>query len=319
MRRLQKFSETWLSPSRLGARIPMISLIQTLAVAEYLNFRHAANFLGVSPSSVSERIRTLEEDLGIRLFERHARGVRLTEAGRHFVEGVAAGIDRLEYAVNTAGAFARGDLGRIRIGVYALIPGSFLDDLLSRYRKEYPGVTIEISEGTARDIIFQLRADQVDVAFVAGAPDLPDRHTRRIWSEPLVAVLPADHPLANGNGVTWDDLAGEAFLVRHNGTGPQVYELIIQRLAGRWEAAPAILRCDVERCTLMQMIAQGFGVTVAGKAAARVDVPGVVYRPFNDEPELVPFSAVWSPYNQSAILRNLIDLAGTMGRSIAPV
>ena len=125
---------------------------------------------------------------------------------------------------------------------------------------------------------------------------------------------PADHPLANGNSVTWDDLAGEAFLVRHNGTGPQVYELIIQRLAGRWAAAPSILRCDVERCTVMQMIARGFGVTVAGKAAALLDVPGVVYRPFNDEPEPVPFSAVWSPYNQSAILRNLIDLAGSMGR-----
>jgi len=114
MRRRYKFSETWQSPVRFGARIPMISLIQTLAAAEYLNFRHAANSLGVSQSSVSARIKTLEDDLGILLFERHARGVRLTEAGQHFLEGVAAGIDRIEHAVTTAGAFAQGDLGRIR-------------------------------------------------------------------------------------------------------------------------------------------------------------------------------------------------------------
>lgn len=315
MQRLQKLSETWQSPSRLGARIPMISLIQTLAVAEYLNFRHAANYLGVSPSSVSERIKTLEEDLGILLFERHARGVRLTEAGRHFVEGVTVGIDHLEHAVKTAGAFAHGDLGRIRIGVYALTPGGFLDDLLTRYRKAHPRIAIEIIEGTARDIIFQLRADQLDIAFVAGAPDLPDCHSRRIWHEPLLAALPADHPLANSESVTWADLTGEAFLVRHGGTGPQAYDHIVLRLAGRWETAPSILRCDVERCALLQMITQGFGVSIAGQATALVDIPGVVFRPFHDEPDPVPFSAVWSPYNQSATLRNLLDLAGRMGRS----
>lgn len=63
----------------------MMTLVHTLAVAEYLNFRHAANALGVAQSSVSARVKALEEDLGILLFERHARGVRLTEAGRHFV------------------------------------------------------------------------------------------------------------------------------------------------------------------------------------------------------------------------------------------
>lgn len=82
--------------------VPMASLIQTLAVAEYLNFRHAANALGVAQSSVSARVKALEEDLGILLFERHARGVRLTEAGRHFVERIAIGVDQLDHAVKTA-------------------------------------------------------------------------------------------------------------------------------------------------------------------------------------------------------------------------
>jgi DNA-binding MarR family transcriptional regulator len=81
----------WGMPTPLGSRIPLASLIQTLAVAEYLNFRHAATALGVAQSSVSARVKALEEDLGILLFERHARGVRLTEAGRHFVERIAAG------------------------------------------------------------------------------------------------------------------------------------------------------------------------------------------------------------------------------------
>lgn len=68
-------------PTSLGSRIPLVSLIQTLAVAEYLNFRHAANALGVAQSSVSARVKALVENLGILLFECHLRGVRLTEAG----------------------------------------------------------------------------------------------------------------------------------------------------------------------------------------------------------------------------------------------
>lgn len=108
----------------LGSRIPLTSLIQALAVAEHLSFYRAANALGVSQSSVSARIKALEEDLGILLFERNTRGVRLTEAGRLFVERVSAGVDHLDHAVKTAGMAATGKCGRIPIGIHALIPAA---------------------------------------------------------------------------------------------------------------------------------------------------------------------------------------------------
>ena len=135
-----------------------------------------------------------------------------------------------------------------------------------------------------------------------------------MWREPLLAVLPTGHALAEQPSATWADLAGETFVVRHGGTGPQAYEHIIQRLAGRWALGPSILRCNVERDTLMRMIAQGFGISIAGQAAALVDRPGIAFRPFRDEPEPVPYSAVWSPYNQGPTLRSLLDLARKMGR-----
>lgn len=78
----------------LSGRIPLISLVQFIAVAEHLNFRHAAKALGISQSSVSARVKALEDNLGVLLFERHARGVRLTDAGRHFMERVTASEDR---------------------------------------------------------------------------------------------------------------------------------------------------------------------------------------------------------------------------------
>ena len=300
--------------SPLGSRITLTALIQTLAVAEYLNFRHAANALGVSQSSISERIKALEDTFGIPLFERHARGVRLTDAGRHFVEQVAIGVAQLDHAVKTVGMMARGDYGRLRIGVHALIPGSFLAEVVGQYHALYPDVDVEITEGTAAEVVNQLRANRLDVAFVAGAPEYPDLHSTRIWTEPLVVALPASHPLADRNGVTWADLAGEAFIVRHGGTGPQVHDHILLRLAGSW-LSPSILRHAVEQGSLLSMIAQGYGVTIAGDAHTLIRPPGVVFLPFLDEPEPVPFSAVWSPHNRSAVLRNLLDLANRMSRA----
>lgn len=298
----------------LSARIPMASLLQALAVAECLNFRHAANALGVSQSSVSARIRALEEELGILLFERNTRGVRLTEAGRLFVERVAAGIDQLDHAVKAASMAASGECGRLRIGVHGLIAGSFLDNLLAGYRKEHPCIAVEMIEATARDAVMQLRGGRIDVAFVVGAFELPDCHSRPIWTEPLMVALPVDHRLADQPGVTWAELAPEQFLVRHGGTGPQVYDHIVLRLAGGW-SQPAIQRFEVERGTLLSMVAQGFGVTLLGAASGLFPTAGVVLLPITDEPEPVVFSAIWSPHNRSAALRNLFSLAGDMSRS----
>jgi DNA-binding transcriptional LysR family regulator len=291
----------------------MVALIQALAVAEYLSFSRAAKSLGVSQSSVSARIKALEDELGILLFERNTRGVRLTEPGRQFVDRISAGVDHLDHAVKSAGMAALGKCGRLRVGVHGLIPHSFLANLIGRYRDAYPAVEIEIAEGTARETIRLLRVEQLDIAFVVGSPDPPDCRSRPIWTEPLVAALPDRHPLAKQEHVTWSELAGETFLVRPSGPGPQVHDHILMRLAGRWPA-PTILRLGVERASLLSMVGQGFGVTLFGAASSLLPVAGVRFLPIADEPEPVVFSAVWSPFNQSAALRNLLDLADKMRR-----
>ncbi|WP_324695214.1 LysR family transcriptional regulator [Novosphingobium sp. RL4] len=287
--------------------------MQTLAVAEYLNFRHAANALGVSQSSVSTRVKLLEQDLGILLFERLPRGVRLTEAGRHFVEQVAVGIDHLDHAVKTAGLLARGEQGHLRISAYALISNGFLAGLLTRYRKMHPDVDIDIAECRAGDAVKQVRDGHLDVAFVLGAPDIPDCHSKPIWTEQLMIALPATHPLADREGVTWADLSAETFLVRHNGTGPQLHDLILLRLAECWPR-PLIQRFNVDRLTLISMVEQSYGLTLATETTSQIRFPGVVFRPILDKPGSVVFSAVWSPNNRAPALRDFLDLAKKTSR-----
>ena len=292
----------------------MASLIHTLAVAEYLNFRHAANALGVSQSSVSARVKMLEEDLGVLLFERRSRGVRLTEAGRHFVEQVSIGIDQIDHAVKTAGTLARGERGVVRVGVHALISSGFFAELLSCFRELHPGIDVEIVEGSPREMLMQVRDARLDIAFVADSNSIADCHSRPFWTEALMAAIPTNHPLTGCKDVTWCGLAADTFLIRYGGDGALLHDRIRLRLTERGPP-PAILRVNVDRLTLMSMVSQGYGVTIASEALAQICVPGVVFLPILDEPEPLVFSAVWSPGNRSPALRAFLDLAQKTARS----
>jgi DNA-binding transcriptional LysR family regulator len=129
-------------------------------------------------------------------------------------------------------------------------------------------------------------------------------------------ALPATHRLADRDGVAWVDISPETFLVRHNRTGPQLYDLILMRLAERWPR-PSIQRFDVDRLTLISMVEQGYGVTLATEATSQIKFPGVVFLPILDEPGPVVFSAVWSPNNRTPALRDFLDLAKNASRLTA--
>lgn len=300
--------------SPLGTRIPMSALMQALAVAEYLNFRHAAAALGISQSSVSSRIKALEVELGITLFERRHRGVRLTEAGRRFVAEVSIGIDQIEYAVKSVGAVSKGLEGRLEIGSHASIASGFLAELHRRYRSDFPAIEQVITEGKSSDIIPLVREGTLDIAFVVGFIDAPDCHSRSFWSENWIVALPESHPLAHTESLRWADLTSETFLARCGGAGPQVFEHAARRFV-ELGTFPYVRKCDVGRDTLLHMVAAGDGISLTSEAIGQVPLPGVVFRTLADETERARFSAVWSPHNSNPALRKYLEIAKEMSRS----
>ncbi|MFT9090576.1 MAG: LysR substrate-binding domain-containing protein [Gluconacetobacter sp.] len=299
--------------SLFSGRVPLVSLIQTLAVAEHLNFCHAANALGVTQSSVSPRNTAWEERLGIILCARRQRGGGLPAAGRRFVAEVSAGIEQIDHAVRTAGVIADGTVGRLAIGLNGSIATGFLADLRRRYRADHPAIEQSVIEGPSSHTLAMIREGKLDVAFIVNVADVPDCHSRHLWNEALVIALPAAHPLAALESLGWADLLTENFLVRSSGAGPQVFEHIVRRVAEHGRS-PRLQRRDVGRDTLMHMVAAGEGITLTHEAGSHVPFPGVVFRLIDDEKEHARFSAVWSPQNSSPALRNLLDLATHMSR-----
>lgn len=270
----------------------------------------------MAQSSVSARVKALEEDLGILLFERHARGVRLTEAGRHFVASVSTGINQLDHAVKTAGALARGEEGCLRIGLHMPPLAGFLADMLALHHERHPHIGIEVTEGRSADIMQLVREGQLDITFVIGAPKADDCHSRLLWSEALMAALPANHPLAERPTITWADLTAETFLIRCGGTGPQAHDHVTRRFAELGHH-PRIIRWEVGRETLFHMVAQGWGVTITTESTASIPVSGLVFRSIADESEQADFYAVWSPSNCGQAIRDLLELAGKVRRELS--
>lgn len=317
MRRSRRFRNKPLefAHAQLG-QIPLVALRHTVVVAEVLNFRHAANVLGTTQSSVSARIKALEEALGILLFERHHRGVRLTEAGRRFVADVSTGIGYIDHAIRTAGAFSSSTEGRLGIGLISPISGGFLADLRIRFRERHPDVEQVIVEGPSAQAITSVRDGQLDLAIVLEPVDAPDCHSRPLWAEPFMIALPENHPLAAGACISWLDLAPESFLIRTGGGGPQLFEHVVRRMAEQ-KKSPRIRRCDVGSDTLMHMVASGEGVALVSETATHMLWPGVAFLPIAEEIEQARYSAIWSPHNRGPALRSFLDLATEMSRSAA--
>jgi predicted transcriptional regulator len=103
----------------MNRKIELISVIQALTVAEHLNFRRAAEALGVCQSSVSKRVIKLENLLGVDLFDRHNAGVKVTNAGIRFFEHVRLALEHLDLAIKSAGMAGRVEQGSLKIGIFS--------------------------------------------------------------------------------------------------------------------------------------------------------------------------------------------------------
>jgi DNA-binding transcriptional LysR family regulator len=151
--------------------LTLVSVSQALLVGEHLSFRRVATVLGVRQSAVSRRVRELEDELGVSLFERHHAGVRITNAGARFLQEARAALLQLDHAVKTAAAAGSGTIGRLSLGIMSSVATGYLRELIEVYRSRHPQVGIQIVESASADNIAAVRKRQLDVAFIMDTTD----------------------------------------------------------------------------------------------------------------------------------------------------
>lgn len=173
-----------------------------LAVAEELHFGRAADRLHVVQPSVSQQIQRLERGLGVRLFDRTSRQVRLTAAGARLVPEAR----EIMSAIERAAAVVRDDGRRVlRLGT-ADVLGDRLDALLETFARRMPDARVNLVHLTPRERLDRVRDGDLDAALIRSAAPSPGVRRRPLWEDGLVAVLPAGHPLAAEPRVPLRDL-----------------------------------------------------------------------------------------------------------------
>jgi DNA-binding transcriptional LysR family regulator len=293
--------------------IDLVSITQALVVAESLSFHRAARVLGTQQSTVGRRVRALEDVLGVSLFERTPAGVRPTTAGARFFEHARVVLRQLDDAVQAAGAAGRGVIGHVKIGILSSMAAGFLREAIRTYRARHVNVEMHILEGASREQIVLVRESRLDVAFVLGAPDLPNCEVAQLWTEQIFVALPQGHVLCDCDEIRWESLRNEKVILCQSELGGAIHDRLITRLA-QLGYSPWIERLDVGREALMNLVALGLGVSFTSEATVATQFPEVTFRPIADDAARIPFSAVWLPTNDNPAFRRFLSLARDMSK-----
>jgi DNA-binding transcriptional LysR family regulator len=296
-----------------SARINPVSVAHALVVAEHLSIRGAARALGLRQSALSRRVRALEDELGVSLFERHHAGVRVTNAGVRFLQRARDALDQLDQASKIAGAAGQGSTGQLSIGIRSSLAGGFLRNLIHTYSERHPDVAIHVVEGASTEHISLVRKRRLDVAFVADASEAADCDIAPLWHERLFVALPDSHPLGNMKTIEWKALRKEHFIFRQSKWGSALCERVIKHLSDRGHT-PRVEKVDVGRETVMHLVGMGRGVSLTSEATIVTSFPGVAFRPISGGDATLQFSAVWWPGNDNPALRRLLSLARILAR-----
>lgn len=259
--------------------IPGRLLTQFIVVAEELHFGRAAARLSMAQPPLSHAMRRLEEIVGVELFTRTTRSVRLTQSGIAFLSEARDLVSRSERAIRIAQSASAGLSGRVAIGFVGSLGYQLLPELLHRFRSRFPRIEIELRESLSREQLEQLRLRKLDVGIVrlplGNTGDLLLQVIRR---ERFVAVLPATHRLADAPAVRLEQLASEHFMVFPPDKVPSLHAkfLLACQEAG---FSPNIALEAWQISSVINLVAVGVGIALLPEQVCSIRHPGVVFKP----------------------------------------
>ena len=291
-----------------------------VASAEEQHFGRAARRLNVTEPTLSLQIRHLERELGVQLFERLPRGVKLTAAGAAFFDDARRTLRSAQKAVDHARRVERGTAGSLRVGRIPDAPlrassGEIIGRLIAAFLVQHRQVHVETMHGTSAEQIAALRAGRLDVAIVFSPPEDTTGIRSEVLAELLLdgALLPAAHPLATkAAALRCRDLRVLPLLLYPRGAHPLLHDVIVRGLRERGlQPRLAEEHYVSDLTTGVGMVAAEVGwlpmTAAAGEALARS--PWLVYRDWVDPP--IPFALhlLWREGEHSVLVSRFIALA----------
>ncbi|TWD84219.1 LysR family transcriptional regulator [Kribbella amoyensis] len=275
-----------------------------VAVAEEQHFGRAAQRLNMTQPPLTRQVQGLERTLGVTLFDRTGRGVRLNAAGEVFLEHCHRVLALLEVAPEATRRAAEGQTGTLRIAFTAIGAYAVLADFLAMVGRRTPAVSVELTELVSPDQFEALANLEIDVGLVR--PPIPDGfESLLVHSEDLVLAVPGDHPLAEGDGpVALADVTDD--YIGYSPEGSRYLHDICAAMIGMNRYAVSQLASQVP--TMLALVRAGLGCALIPRSIMAMGVEGVRYRELDAaDAHSVTLHACWSPDSPNPALLRLAE------------
>lgn len=278
-----------------------------VAVAEELHFGRAAERLNMTQPPLSRQIQKLERTVGVELLERDNRRVSLTAAGQAFLQDARRLVIAAERAPDNARRIAAGQLGELRIGFTAASGFSLLGPLLGEISAQMPQVHVELAEMVTSEQVDALLDGDLDLGLARPPFDESLFESALLFSEGLVAAVPANHPLAQSkHEITFEDLRDEPLIMHSPTKARYFYDLVVRLI----DVEHKNVRHTVSQIlTMVALVSAGRGIAFVPESAKLLGVPGVSYLRLPEVREdPVQLHAIWSRTSKNPALERLVNI-----------
>lgn len=236
-------------------------------VADQGSFRKAADILGLTPSAISHAISSMEGELGFSVLNRSKNGVTLTNYGEHLLPYVNAVLNSDESLQQAIAEFNGLKQGKVKIGCFSSVCTNWLPDIMHSFQKEYPGICIEVFQGTYDDVAYWIKNGVVDLGFlsVSSAADIP---IEPLYKDPLLCVVPKGTVKQKDSAyMEIDEMRNHQFVTQRECTDADIQNFLKENSLNVQSNYHV-----VDDLSTIAMVANGFGICLMPEMVMK-DIP----------------------------------------------
>ncbi|MEW6424509.1 MAG: LysR substrate-binding domain-containing protein [Bacillota bacterium] len=269
-----------------------------VTVAELLNFTRAASLLHVTQSGLSKQIADLESKLGVKLFIRSKRYVKLTAAGRELLAEAREIVERSEKLIKKTRQFASGQAGSLKIGFLGISEQNFLPPALKKFQKKFPQIDLSLVQLDWNPVNSALVNGDIDVGFTfsLGLESIPSLAWQTVLPGFLTVAMPQDHPLAGQKTVSLQVLAREPFITfTPNRSSLSINHLM--KLCQHHGFSPNIIRQASRMETMLLLIKAGIGIAILSTHVKSLGGEGLCFIEIDSSDKRLDLVVAWKKGN----------------------
>ena len=240
-----------------AAHLSLRQLRAFVAVAHAQSMTRAAAQLHLTPSALSMLVRGLEEELGLRLFERTTRKLILTAAGRDFLPSAEQVFGVLESGLQALAVHHPNETPPLRVASSPLLASGLLPRVIASLRAESPSMRIQLHDVPVPDLPMRVREGHVDLAIGTATRDAADLKAIPLYADPLMLVCAPDHPLARRAQVSWQELLDEPLVLLQRDSGLRT---LVDDTLAKWSRRAHIAQEVTHVATALALVAEGEGI-----------------------------------------------------------